>query len=215
MILAVDTTGDYGSIALLDGETLREEVPLHEPRGYSHVLFAEIEALLSRQAVRLKDVTLFAAASGPGSFTGVRIGLAAVKGLAEVLGCPAAPVSNLRAVASFGTGTLRAAVIDAHRGEFYCGLFDGAGNPVGAEAVLPLEKFLAQLPATTVEWISADIDSIVPLIGERFAGDTAVRAPKALAAAIARLAPLCAAPPEAVEANYVRRSDAEMFWKEM
>ena len=86
LTLAVDTTADSGSIALADEYCVRGEIELDAPRGFSMVLFAGIETLLGRQGVRLRDVDLFAAASGPGSFTGVRVGLAAIKGLAEVKG---------------------------------------------------------------------------------------------------------------------------------
>ncbi len=73
-------------------------------------------------------VDCFAAASGPGSFTGVRVGLACVKGLAEALGKPAVAVSNLRAIASFGTAPWRAVVLDARRGEIYGAVYDAAGG---------------------------------------------------------------------------------------
>jgi tRNA threonylcarbamoyladenosine biosynthesis protein TsaB len=220
LTLAVDTTGDYGSIALADGDGLREEVLLHEPRGYSHILFAEIEGLLRRQAVPLSAIDLLAAASGPGSFTGVRVGLAAMKGLAEVLGRRIAAVSNLEAVATFGTSAVRAAVIDARRGEFYVALYNGEGNQLIPESVVPFAKFLTRLPATPFEWVSPDLDAIAGLLaGTPFELHPRVAAPRALAAAIARIAINRHAAgftvdPAAVEANYVRRSDAELFWKE-
>ena len=69
--------------------------------------------------MRLEEIDCFAAASGPGSFTGVRVGLAAVKGLAEALGKPAVGISNLRALSLFGKAALRAVVLDARRGEVY------------------------------------------------------------------------------------------------
>ncbi|HVV44649.1 MAG TPA: tRNA (adenosine(37)-N6)-threonylcarbamoyltransferase complex dimerization subunit type 1 TsaB, partial [Bryobacteraceae bacterium] len=86
LTLAIDTTADSGGIALADETGVREEALLDAPRGFSRVLFAEIEALLARAGARLAGIELFAGASGPGSFTGVRVGLSAVKGLAEVLG---------------------------------------------------------------------------------------------------------------------------------
>jgi tRNA threonylcarbamoyladenosine biosynthesis protein TsaB len=197
LTLAVDTTADFGSIALADEHGVREEVIIHAPQGFSHVLFGEIEALLARQQVRLPRIELFAGASGPGSFTGVRVGLSAIKGLAEVLGCRVVAVSNLEALAEFGTTDRRATIIDARRGEVYAALYDASGNQLVPEVVLPFDKFMDLLPDENVEWISA---------------------PRVLAGAIARLAIRKAAAglsqdPAAIEANYVRRSDAELLFK--
>lgn len=210
LTLAVDTTEAYGSIALADANGVREEVLLHAPQGFSHVLFREIEGLLQRQRVRLKDIELFAGAAGPGSFTGVRVGLSAIKGLAEVCGKRVVALSNLRVLAEFGTSDARAVVIDAHRGEVYAALYDGAGNQIVPEVVLPFERFLALLPDRPIEWISQDplpaLDHPTTLV------------PRAVAGALARLAIRCAAfgraqDPAAIEANYVRRSDAELLYK--
>ena len=116
LTLAVDTTAGFGSIALADANGVREEVLIHAPEGFSNVLFGAIEGLLARQAVTLQEIELFAGASGPGSFTGVRVGLSAIKGLAEVLGKRVVSVSNLEALAEFGQSDARATVIDARRG---------------------------------------------------------------------------------------------------
>ena len=206
LTLAVDTTAEFGSIALADDDDVtgvREEVRVHAPQGFSQVLFGEIEALLERQHVRLNEIELFAGASGPGSFTGVRVGLAAIKGLAEVLGRPVVAVSNLEALAEFGRSDARATVIDARRGEVYAALYDGAGNQVIPEEVLPLEKFKDALFGREVEWILHPDSGQMPLAG-----------------AIARIAIRkakhgLAQDPAAIEANYVRRSDAELLWKEI
>ncbi|HKD07864.1 MAG TPA: tRNA (adenosine(37)-N6)-threonylcarbamoyltransferase complex dimerization subunit type 1 TsaB [Bryobacteraceae bacterium] len=208
--LAIDTTAAFGSIALCDGAGVKEEILLHEPQGFSAALFSQIEALLARQRVRLAEIDLFAGASGPGSFTGVRIGLAAIKGLAEVLSKPAIAISNLEALSSFGTAALRAPVIDARRGEVYGGLYDSAGRPVVPEIVAPFPKLVSLLEGRDFEWISMD--------PELFPSVTMTRAPRALAAAIARIAMQRLAnggvsEPAAIEANYVRRSDAELLWK--
>ncbi len=104
-----------------------DEMPLHAPDGFAHVLFAHVEEILRRNRANLADVECFAAASGPGSFTGVRVGLACIKGLAEAMGKPAVGVSNLQAIASFGTAPLRAAVMDARRGDVYGAVYDAAG----------------------------------------------------------------------------------------
>ena len=107
-ILAVDTTHEYGSLALSQGGETLEEVTLHAPTGFAHVIYAELAALLGRHGVTADEIVCFAAASGPGSFTGVRVGLACIKGLAEATGKPAIAVSNLRVIAEFGTAPLRA-----------------------------------------------------------------------------------------------------------
>jgi tRNA threonylcarbamoyladenosine biosynthesis protein TsaB len=153
--------------------------------------------LLARNRVSLRDIDCFAAASGPGSFTGVRVGLACVKGLAEALGKPAAGVSNLKALASLGTAPLRAAIIDARRGEVYAAIYDDAGRVVSPEVVTRREQWALALPAGDVEWIEQDLG-----------------APRKLAGAIARIAPAEMQDPAGLDANYVRRSDAELSWKE-
>src|SRR5438552_17176654 len=136
VILALDTTHEYGSLALARaGETLEEEL-IHEPSGFSRILFGRIERLLARHGVAVGDIDCFAAASGPGSFTGVRVGLACIKGLAEALGKPAVGVSNLAAMARCGNAALRAPVIDAHRGEIYGAVYDGSGAWVCEEVAL-------------------------------------------------------------------------------
>lgn len=160
--------------------------------------------MLRSYAIGLKEIDVFVAASGPGSFTGVRVGLACIKGLAEALGKPATAVSNLRAIASFGTAPLRAPVLDARRGEVYGAIYNDAGAIVQRETVVKFESWLAALP-TGAEILSPDYAADgVPI----------TRTPRELAAAVARLAPAQAGDPAALDANYVRRSDAELFWKE-
>jgi tRNA threonylcarbamoyladenosine biosynthesis protein TsaB len=214
LTLAVDTTAEFGSIALANDADVLEEVLLHETKGFSASLFGQIGALLKRQGIALREIGLFAGASGPGSFTGVRVGLAAMKGLADVLNKPAAAVSNLEALATFGNADARATVIDARRGEVFAALFDTNGRPIIPETVIRFPAFLELLGNREVEWISADIAPFLPAIaGTRFESMPVTTVPRALAGAIARLAPLRQCDPAAIEANYVRRSDAELLWK--
>src|ERR1700689_520214 len=94
-LLAVDTTSTPGSIALADSERGVEKVPPDAPaEGFAHVLFDEIARLLARHGLGLGDIDCFASAAGPGSFTGVRVGLTAVMGLAEANQRKAVAVSN-------------------------------------------------------------------------------------------------------------------------
>ncbi len=208
LILAIDTTGAYGSLALTRGAELIEEVALHAPDGFAHVLYGHIAGLLDRHGEALSAVDVFAGASGPGSFTGVRVGLACVKGLAEACRKPAFGISNLLALSTFGTAPLRAPVIDARRGEIYAAVYDANGHTVQPEVVCKLADWRRSVPAGA--------EFIVP---EGFDGLEGTTAPRALAAAIAglavrRIAEGLDGDPAALDANYVRRSDAELFWKE-
>ena len=215
MILSIDTTSEFGSIALTE-ERVIEELPIHSIEGFGHVLYGYLEQLLTRQGVNVDDVECFAAASGPGSFTGVRVGLTAVKGLAEATGKKVVAVSNLRAIAWFGSASLRATVLDARRGEVYGAVYNDRLETVMPEAVLKYEVWRKTLPPHEFELISPDfssfqghIDSTIPT----------VTAPRALAGVIGRIAGSefrggRACDPAEIDANYVRRSDAELFWKD-
>ena len=224
LILAVDTTHEFGSLALLDGTEVVEEVLLHSPEGFGQVLFGRLAELLDRCGRKIQEMDGFAAASGPGSFTGVRIGLACVKGLAEAAGKPVAAVSNLEALATFGTGPLRAivraVVMDARRGEVYGAVYNQRGEAILPETVMPFTAWLRSLPEGEIEFVSMDFSPFAAaLAGTRFERAGIATAPRALAGAVGRIACLRlragrAADPAAIDANYVRRSDAELFWKE-
>lgn len=184
-ILALDTTSEHASLALRrDGITLAE-LTLHSSEGYAHLIFQAIDTLLSNAGVGFEEIDCFAAASGPGSFTGVRVGLAAVKGLAAALNKPAAGISNLRALASYGN---LQPVIDARRGEVYTAVYDAQLRLVTPETVAPSSG----LPITP--------------------------SPENLAMAVALCAerdgPAGWQDPAALDANYVRRADAELSWRD-
>ncbi len=213
-VLAVDTTGEFGSLALVDEERVIEEVALHSPDGFGHIVFGQIESLLARHGIGLDRIDAFASASGPGSFTGVRVGLTVVKGLAEAMERRVVAVSNLQALAWFGTRTLRATVLDARRGEVYGAVYDAALQPVRDEGVMNFPAWLATLPAGDVEIITTGY-SIDPAL----VSAPVTIAPRSLAGAIGRIAMRqltagLAQDPAAIDANYVRRSDAELMWKE-
>ena len=213
-LLSVDTTAEWGSIALVGEQGVIEEVAVHSSDGFGHVLFGEIEKLLARRHLDLDNLDAFAAASGPGSFTGVRVGLAAVKGLAEAAGRKVVAVSNLQALAFYGTRALRAVVIDARRGEVYGGVYDAALQPVRPEVVAKMPLWLASLPDGDLEFITQGF-----AIAAAGVTTPVVEAPRALAGAIGLIALDRFRRGEAqdaadIDANYVRRSDAELLWKE-
>jgi tRNA threonylcarbamoyladenosine biosynthesis protein TsaB len=210
IILALDLTSASGSIALrMDGRTV--EKTLQSPDGFAHIVFPSMEDLLQSSGVRLQDISCFASASGPGAFTGVRVGLAAVKGLAEAVRRPAVGVSNLRALATFGHSDRRAVILDARRGDVFAAIYDRQLQLLTAEVVTTLPEWLSQLQCQHCEFIVQDRSLLKGL-------DVKVtEAPKSLASAVA----LCAEidgqhgawpDPAVLDANYIRRSDAEMFW---
>ena len=189
--------------------------------GFSHLVFDCIRSLLQNANVSLNAIECYASASGPGSFTGVRIGLATVKGLAEAAGKPAVGVSNLRALASAGNSDLRVPVLDARRGEVFAAAFDSQGRLLIPESVGPLPIFLASLKNRGGAQIVTRDESWIrsQLTGTDYFTADLCQAPATLAPAVA----LCAAAdlaqgnagdPAALDANYVRRSDAEKFWSD-
>ena len=212
-LLAIDTTGDNGSIALVTVSGVVEEVELCSPDGFAHVLIDEIDRLLAKHGLELGQLDGIAVTSGPGSFTGVRVGLTAAKGLAEATGRKVAAISNMEVLASFGSHRLRAAVMDARRGEIYGAVYDADLKAVQPEIVMKLGDWRKTVPAHA-EFVTQGAS-----LAESLMGTSVVQAPLAIAGAlgkigIKRFQAGLAQDPADVDANYVRRSDAELFWKE-
>ncbi|HEX7360083.1 MAG TPA: tRNA (adenosine(37)-N6)-threonylcarbamoyltransferase complex dimerization subunit type 1 TsaB [Bryobacteraceae bacterium] len=213
IVLALDTTSAAGSLALRKDGAIIRKTALCSPEGFAHLLFPAIGQILADSGMRLEEVDCFAAASGPGAFTGIRIGLSAVKGLAEALGKRAAGISNLRAMASYGKSARRAVIADARRGEVFAAVYDASGRAIAPEVVTKLSAWLETLDPPANEFIAPA--SFRALLGDALV----IEAPQNLAVAVA----LCAehdmqaghlSDPAALDANYVRRSDAELFWKD-
>jgi tRNA threonylcarbamoyl adenosine modification protein YeaZ len=200
LVLSIDTSGEFAGITLLGQEPV--ELFLHSPDGHADKLIQNIDLLLRRAGKTIHDVDCFAAASGPGSFTGVRVALSAAKGLAEATGKPVVAVSNLQALAFHGTAPLRAPVIDARRGEIFGAVYDAQLNLVQPELVSRFQPWREQLPEG-VEIVCAGDFLPVPF----------TKAPRSLATAVAIIARRVAkTDPAAIDANYVRRADAELNW---
>lgn len=211
-ILAIDTTSDRGSIALAEGERVLEEVVLESADGFAHILFDAIRDLIQRHGVRLDQLDGFASAAGPGAFTGVRVGLTAAKGLAEANERKGVAISNLEALAWYGTRELRAPVMDARRGQVFGAVYDTGLRPVQEEVVTELAPWIASLP-------KGDLEIVSSLVLPAELPFPVRRPPNALAGAVARIAWLrfeagLARDPAEIDANYVRRSDAELLWRD-
>ena len=160
-ILAFDTSSERGGAALLEGVTLRAELRSNTAAGHSALLLEAVDFLLRRAGWKLKDLTLIAAGIGPGSFTGIRIGVATGIGLAQSLGIPFAGVSGLDVLASrvaYLTGRI-SVMLDARRGQFYFGGYEsnnGRLRRLGKPALIDAADMENRLADT--DWISGDLD---------------------------------------------------------
>ncbi len=178
----------------------------------------------------MEEVELLGVSTGPGSFTGVRVGLTTVKAWAEVYGEKLVGVSRLEAIARCANTKAPwvAACYDAQRGQMFAALYrqkEGAWERVDDEMVIEASNFLevAQELAKDerIDWVSLDPELITGLAGwkeREVAGDTMQRVEGNLADKIGEIAEERASKQEftdplELDANYVRRSDAEIFWK--
>jgi len=151
-ILALDTTTISGSVALLDGARLVGEISSAAALSHSERLLASVDLLLKQNGLTIGGMDGFAVAAGPGSFTGIRIGLSTVKAFAFASGKPVAAVSTLEALAwKLRESPLRLAapVVDAKKGEIYAALFEAAKK--GVKEIIPQgayspDGFLSLLP---------------------------------------------------------------------
>ena len=230
IILALDTTTRGGSIAVVrdrgagaaaEQREVLALLPGDQTRTHVERLPAEIAAALDRAGVAKTAIDLLAVATGPGAFTGLRIGLAAIQGLAMTLDRPVVGISALDALV-IEAGTQPAQFIapwmDAQRGEVVAALYAGATMvepPVASNPAARLESWRARLEGRTVlfagDATTRDGDAIVAAGNGRWS----IRVPGLLAPAIAELGAIRArdgraGPPHALTPIYVRRSDPEI-----
>ena len=248
LLLVTDTSGKDGFVGLAragqGGRADRVEVIAEVPLAggtFSAQLIPQISVLLEKHALRKTDIDAFIVVSGPGSFTGLRVGLAAIKGLAEILQRPIVPVSLLevlaphsRMIAAFHDASpavpiLRYAVaLDAGRGDAYVGQYeisssseDASPKPLG-ESLLPFDNLAALLESGAARWISTPDQVIFDALGDRVSESRracvrrSLRRPAGAEVAAVGWQKLTAGEivsPEQLEANYLRRSHAEIFSK--
>ena len=219
LILALDTTSRAGSLAIVRDTAVVHEIVGDASRTHGERLPLEFERICNDARVSLHDIDVFAVAAGPGSFTGLRVGIAAIQGLAVALGRRVVPVSTLEAVA-FATDDPPEYIgtwVDAQRGEVFAQLFVHRiprGEAFSAPPEIVLESWGREIALGNVA----------------FHGDGAVRyseriravigpfarvadAARPLAGAIGRIAaaePQRAVLPHAIVPIYVRRPDAEL-----
>jgi tRNA threonylcarbamoyladenosine biosynthesis protein TsaB len=223
LLLVTDTSGKNGTVALAragerdphDDAEVIEVVPLAGGM-FSAQLVPQIAALLQKHALSKADVDGFVVVSGPGSFTGLRVGLAAIKALAEILKKPIVPVSLLELVATASRAQGKvAAALDGGRGEIFFGAYEITGESVKvlSEELLSNAEFLSEARDSTVATPDPNLAAAA-----RNAGLSVLTIEAPGAAMIAqfgwkKLQSGATVSPERLEANYMRRSDAEIFVK--
>ena len=156
LILALDSTAQVGSVALCDNEHLLAECTLNTGNTHSETLLPTVEFILKSCGVTVDDVDLFACTAGPGSFTGVRIGAATVKGLAFGKGKPCAGVSTLEALATNARAFdgIICPCMNARRQQVYNALFeskDGKLTRLCEDRALAIEDLLKEVSASAPE----------------------------------------------------------------
>jgi tRNA threonylcarbamoyladenosine biosynthesis protein TsaB len=230
LILGLETATLSGSVSLIQGGNVRA-TRLGDPEtSHSNTLLHDIEEVLHDANVSIHDVLLFAAAVGPGSFTGLRIGLATTKALAATLNRPCIGIPTLHAVAcAAGTSNATVALLPAGRGELFAQLLsvseDGEVTELDAPAHLPPEKMIKRYGSSPkLIWAGEAVERYRDLIkrceprfqiGDQPQGWTIGPLEKNLAQYVALLSQKRyqtgqVSTPDSLEALYVRPSDAEL-----
>ena len=190
-VLGVDTATARTGIALVDDTVVLAEAAFHRRVSPSRSLMPTLDVILSAAGLEPADLSALAVTVGPGGFTGIRVGLATVRALAEAVGRPLAGVSTLAAVAAAVSGDDRpvAVWLDAGRHEVYAGFFHG-GVAAGPESVAPPVDVLADLPDGPILFAGDGALRYGGLIAARARAapaDTVSGMPAGVAAATARL----------------------------
>ncbi|OGW84825.1 MAG: tRNA (adenosine(37)-N6)-threonylcarbamoyltransferase complex dimerization subunit type 1 TsaB [Omnitrophica bacterium RIFCSPLOWO2_01_FULL_45_10] len=171
-LLAIDTSTDYLSIAILDGEGTIERVHRKAERSHSSLLIPTIDRLLKKARLKLKDIDGFCISIGPGSFTGLRIGVVTLKGLAYALKKRIVAVPTLDVIAHNikNFNGIICPVLDAKKGKVYACLYRS-----GDEGIKRISKYLL-LPVSELSEKLKGIKEKIVLLGDAVGGDWHPRA---------------------------------------
>ncbi len=213
IVLGIDTSLPACSVAVLDRDhdlvLAAESEPM--PVGHAEMLMPMVERCLNEAGIQLVDIDLFAATVGPGSFTGVRVGVATIRGFALATGRPAVGVTTLQALAETAreAATIEqpfAVAIDARRDEIYLQCFAADGAVLSDPAVLRLDEAVAALPAG----VSAVFGSGARLLADRAGTERPLAVIGEAVAPSARSVAACARPDGPVPRPfYLRAPDAK------
>ncbi len=221
-MLAIDTTTRFGSVAVVASGEVLAEVNYVSPSSHSRQVFRAVDEVIRLTGLKFDDLEGLAAAAGPGSFTGIRIGLSLMKALALASGRPLAAVSALEALASkllLASVEVMAPMIDARKGEVFAAAYRAAGQ--GLREVVPAgayrpADFLARLPAgVSTTFIGTGAELYRPLVTDRL-GEQAVFSKRSfhIAAEVGLIGEKLLAggqglSPAALQPIYYRQSQAE------
>lgn len=128
LILAISTSSKICSVALLEDDTILKELNIENQKTHSENLLPLIDELFTSAGKNISEVSLIACDNGPGSFTGIRIGIATCKAIAEVNQIPVVSCSSLEALSYNTTSSTLCSLIDARNNQVYCGIFDNNHN---------------------------------------------------------------------------------------
>jgi tRNA threonylcarbamoyladenosine biosynthesis protein TsaB len=221
-LLAIETATRVMSVALLDGERVIAEIASDDTRVHSERLLPALDRLFELAGVSLGEVGAFAISIGPGSFTGLRIGLATLKAFAFDETRPVAAVPTLAGLCAAAAGASGpvAALLDARRGELYAAAVAAAGDPEPTllpDSVFTPEELAARLPPETLLVVGEDAEAgaarllaLRPELRRLAAGEGAARAAWVGRLGRALLAAGRAVPAAALVPRYVRRAEAEV-----
>ena len=219
LILALDTTSRPGSAAVVDNDEVLSEIVGDASQTHAERLPHDLMRALDAARVPLDSIDLLAVAAGPGSFTGLRVGIAAMQGLAMSTGRTIVPVSALDAVATAGAdgAGLVGAWIDAQRGEVFAALYDRESHalelPTALSPVATLEAWKSSMAGGRVRFIGNGAARYEAVIHAQLGARAHVLPTPPLAGVIGKLAaraPASARLPHAVVPIYVRRPDVEL-----
>ena len=215
LLLVADTTTANGSVALAEDGEVVGEVRLGRQQGHSGTLLPAIEFLLRSMGLGPARIDVWGLAVGPGSFTGLRVGISTIQGLALASDKPCVGVSALEANAAgaMGSAPFVVALMDAFRQEVYGQVFDSDARPVAGPSVRRAEELLDAVPAESA-FVGDAVSARRRQIEERCRGARFPERSPFLAADVARLAWREAAagrtvPPDALRPVYLREADVK------
>lgn len=226
-MLAIETSSLVASVAVVEDDLLLADFVLQHPMTHSQKLMPMLENALTYLGLTIPDFDAIAVTIGPGSFTGLRIGVSAAKGLAQPFGIGVIPVSSLKATAynAYDSQRIVAVMMDARRNEYYAGAWEFGKDglmPLVEEAAWPVDEFAARL-MEAAETAGKDVllmgegavkafERVHAVLGDRVAlAPQEMRCQRAAAVAMcARLEGIATVAYDKVPMNYLRRPEAEV-----